>query len=143
MIKRRNELNHGRVTPEYVAGDLVLLIAPFSVDKLAPKMLGPFRVMEGVGQTAILIENVEDRRRVTVSKRNVRPFKHPGLSEAELIELAGQDKFERLVERIVAHKRERLGTFYCVKWRDDPVETWEPEYVVRDLQQLDEYLRSL
>ncbi len=141
--KRLAELNHGRVVQSYEPGDLVLLVAPFCLDKLAPKMLGPFEIIGDVGNNGLLLENLEDRKRVTVPKRNVRPFRHSGLSREEMIELAGQDKLERLVEKILEHKREKNGIYYLVKWHDDPVATWEPEYVVRDLEQLDNYLKSL
>ncbi len=56
--------------------------------------------------------------------------------------LVGRDKLEQLVEDILADKRERKGTYYLVKWLGDSTPTWEPEYVVKDLQQLDRYLLS-
>ncbi len=87
LEKRLRELNHGRRTIDHKPGDLVLFLSPFCVDKLAPKLLGPFRIVEAVGTTGLLIENLEDLKRVTVSRRSVRGFKNPNLSESELVDL--------------------------------------------------------
>ncbi len=140
--RRLTQLNHGRKGQSLDPGQLVLLIAPFCLDKLAPRLLGPFEVVGPVGSTGVLLENIEDHKRVTAPIRNVRAFHNPGLSQDELIDLAGRDKLEQLVEAILDHKRERLGTYYLVRWFGDSVPTWEPEYVVRDLAVLDDYLKQ-
>ncbi len=141
--KRLKELNHGRREVNHRPGDLVLLIAPFSVDKLAPRLLGPFEVIEPVGTTGLLLENIDDKKRVTASRRSIRGFVNRGLSREELIDLCARDKLQQLVEAIMDSKRERRGKFFLVKWFGDPTPSWEPEYVVRGLRQLDDYLQRL
>jgi hypothetical protein len=103
----------------------------FKAGKLAPKFIGPFKILECIGESAYKLEllSLYDRLHPTfhvslleeyVSKRGQEPYLY---ASGELPELADDDEEQEWeVEAIVDYKQDgrRRERKYLVKWKSWP-----------------------
>ena len=101
--------------------------------KLSEKRLGPFEVLEKVGQSAYHLKlPLSWKIHPVVHATLLSPFRENDIHgpnypspPPDLIE--GEHEYE--VEAIIAHKRQGRGHVYLVKWKGYPTSdnSWEPE----------------
>ncbi|KAF8711757.1 hypothetical protein RHS03_01652, partial [Rhizoctonia solani] len=144
MSKERMVRDKG-ITPEYKVGEKVWLDGKnvelrTNSNKLDPKQLGPFEVLEKVSSHAYCLKLPE-----TLKIHNVfyvglllkthespsQPF--PERPPPESIE--GEEEFE--VEQIIDSKQQRGKWFYLIKWKGYRPEdnSWEPEELLEHSQE--------
>jgi hypothetical protein len=125
----------------FQVGDLVLLdkrhinldfMKQVKTKKLIGKMLGPFEIMERIGNVAYKLKLPANSKahpvfHVSALKRYQKPTDGRSVPAPEPI-LVGDD-MEWEVEAILDHKDNRRGRLYLVKWKNATIEeaTWEPE----------------
>ena len=135
--------------PAFKRHDLVMLAPPSRpMDKLAPKLQGPFPVTSVQGNVISLLDTNTTRTRQVYADRLRRWKPAPGIDPAR--EAAKTHNTEYVVENIVAHRRnpDRKGKLtpakcmFQVKWQDFNETTWEPYANVHDSAALDDYLES-
>ncbi|QRW17328.1 Retrotransposable element Tf2 protein [Rhizoctonia solani] len=144
MSKERMARDKGTV-PEYSIGEKVWLDGRnvelrTNSNKLDPKRLGPFEVLEKVSSHAYRLKLPETLKihnvfyvgllsRVHVSPSQPFPERPP----PETIE--GEEEYE--VEQIIDSKRQRGKWFYLIKWKGYGPEdnSWEPEELLEHSQE--------
>ena len=135
--------------PPYKVHDMVMLKPPTRpIDKLAPKLQGPFRVTRVQGNVCDLYDSNVQRTRIVYADRLRRWHAPLGVDPAA--EAAKTHNTEYVVERVLEHKRtpgKRGKTTpskctFKIKWMDFAETTWEPYTNVKDTAALDEYLTS-
>ncbi|KAF8752650.1 hypothetical protein RHS01_07611 [Rhizoctonia solani] len=144
MSKERMTRDKGTV-PEYSIGEKVWLDGKnvelrTNSNKLDPKQLGPFEVLEKVSSHAYRLNLPETLKihdvfyvgllsRVHISPSQPFPEKPP----PETIE--GEEEYE--VEQIIDSKRQRGKWFYLIKWKGYGPEdnSWEPEELLEHSQE--------
>ncbi|QRW18646.1 Retrotransposable element Tf2 protein [Rhizoctonia solani] len=144
MSKERMTRDKGTV-PEYSIGEKVWLDGKnvelrTNSNKLDPKRLGPFEVLEKVSSHAYRLKLPETLKihdvfyvgllsRVHISPSQPFPERPP----PETIE--GEEEYE--VEQIIDSKRQRGKWFYLIKWKGYGPEdnSWEPEELLEHSQE--------
>lgn len=113
--------------------------------KLAPKYIGPFKILERIGKQAYRLALPSHFRVHDVFHVNLlEPYRlRPGYEPPTmpLPELAEEGDATYRVERIVNKRKRGRAMFYEVKWEGWPsnYNTWETYETVKDLQALDEF----
>lgn len=123
-------------------------------DKLLPKFVGPYEIIESYAETSNYKLDLPD----ALVARNIHPVFHVSLLRRYEPNDEGMFPFRRthasydfgtpdnefLVETIAGHKWEgpasRRKVLFEVKWANDDVLTWEPLKHVNRLKALDDYL---
>ena len=135
--------------PAFKLHDWVMLAPPVRpVDKLAPKLQGPYKVTQVQGNVIDLFDSNTSLTRRVYADRLRRWIAAPGVDP--LKEAAKTHNTEYIVEKIIAHRRHpgkkgKLTTSKCqfkVKWQDFTETTWERFSHVKDTAALDTYLAS-
>ena len=149
---RQNRQDNGPSTSSrnfYQAGDLVLWNPKehphsFRSSKLAPKLLGPYRVLsQNKNDVKCVHTTLHSHHTLHVSR--ITPY-FGSLPSAENISLLDASEF--VIDSISAHKGDwkRLSSLtFCVSWvgYDSNSDTWEPWRNLRDTRQLHDYLRAI
>ncbi|QRW25579.1 Retrotransposable element Tf2 protein [Rhizoctonia solani] len=144
LTKERMAGNKG-ITPEYAIGKKVWLDGKnvelrTNSNKLDPKRLGPFEVLEKISSHAYQLKLPETLRihdvfyvglLSKVHKSPSQPF--PERPPPETIK--GEEEYE--VEQIIDSKRQRGKWFYLIKWKGYGPEdnSWEPEELLEHSQE--------
>ncbi|KAF8713103.1 hypothetical protein RHS03_00686, partial [Rhizoctonia solani] len=144
MSKERMTRDKGTI-PEYSVGEKVWLDGKnvelrTNSNKLDPKQLGPFEVVEKVSSHAYCLKLPETLKIHDVfyvgllSKAHKSPSQpFPERPPPETIE--GEEEYE--VEQIIDSKRQRGKWFYLIKWKGYGPEdnSWEPEELLEHSQE--------
>ncbi|QRW17417.1 Retrotransposable element Tf2 protein [Rhizoctonia solani] len=144
LSKERMTRNQGAV-PEYLIGEKVWLDGKnvelrTNSNKLDPKRLGPFKILEKISSHAYRLELPETLKIHDVfyvgllSKSHKSPSQpFPEQPPPETIE--GEEEYE--VEQIIDSKRQRGKWFYLIKWKGYSPEdnSWEPKEVLEHSQE--------
>ncbi|QRW23694.1 Retrotransposable element Tf2 protein [Rhizoctonia solani] len=144
MSKERMTRDKGTV-PEYSIGEKVWLDGKnvelrTNSNKLDPKQLGPFEVLEKVSSHAYCLKLPETLKIHNVfyvgllSRAHISPSQpFPEKPPPETIE--GEEEYE--VEQIIDSKRQRGKWFYLIKWKGYGPEdnSWEPEELLEHSQE--------
>ncbi|QRW24341.1 Retrotransposable element Tf2 protein [Rhizoctonia solani] len=144
MSKERMTRDKGTV-PEYSIGEKVWLDGKnvelrTNSNKLDPKQLGPFEVLEKVSSHAYRLKLPETLKIHNVfyvgllSRAHISPSQpFPEKPPPETIE--GEEEYE--VEQIIDSKRQRGKWFYLIKWKGYGPEdnSWEPEELLEHSQE--------
>ncbi|QRV77164.1 Pol polyprotein/retrotransposon [Ceratobasidium sp. AG-Ba] len=119
--------------------------------KLAPKFVGPYRVLRVISEGASFEVDIPKEMRA----KGIRPVFHasllrkhvpsddrkfPGREYQQIISL-GETPNEWAVDRILSHKGKGRKAIFQLKWRSGDV-TWEPYRVVRHLEALESYFEA-
>ena len=143
---RSNESDHH---VDINVGDYVLVSYPDRPPtKLTPLYRGPMIVIDKIRDDGFLCQDIVTQTQLQVSKDRIKLFTLPATyDETDLKELAAADHEEFIVERILDMKgnpRKKKTLQFLVEWKgyDDSENTWEPWSNVRNLEALDEYIRS-
>jgi hypothetical protein len=157
-VKQTRLANNRRRAAPFVLGDLVYLstqnisLPKGRARKLAPKYIGPYRItreLEPGASFALDLPNELKRRglhnafHASLLKAHVpsddRRFPGRQLSQFSGIET---DPREWEVDRILSHSGKGKSAQFELKWKTGDV-TWEPFYVIKHLQALDEYCEAM
>ncbi|QRW17320.1 Retrotransposable element Tf2 protein [Rhizoctonia solani] len=144
LSKERMAENQGTI-PEYSVGEKVWLDGKnvelrTNSNKLDPRRLGPFKIIEKVSSHAYRLELLETLKIHNVfyvgllSKSHEAPSQpFPEQPPPETIE--GEEEYE--VEQIIDSKRQRGKWFYLIKWKGYGPEdnSWEPEELLKHSQE--------
>ncbi|KAF8694651.1 hypothetical protein RHS03_08150, partial [Rhizoctonia solani] len=144
MSKEQMTRSQG-IVPEYSVGKKVWLDGKnvelrTNSNKLDPKRLGPFRILEKISSHAYCLELPETLKIHNVfyvgllSKSHESPSQpFPEQPPPETIE--GEEEYE--VEQIIDSKRQRGKWFYLIKWKGYGPEdnSWEPEELLEHSQE--------
>ncbi|QRW25665.1 Retrotransposable element Tf2 protein [Rhizoctonia solani] len=144
LSKERMTRNQGTV-PEYSIGEKVWLDGKnvelrTNSNKLDPKRLGPFKILEKISSHAYRLELPETLKIHDVfyvgllSKSHKSPSQpFPEQPPPETIE--GEEEYE--VEQIIDSKHQRGKWFYLIKWKGYGPEdnSWEPKEVLEHSQE--------
>ncbi|QRW16712.1 Retrotransposable element Tf2 protein [Rhizoctonia solani] len=144
LSKERMTKNQGTI-PEYSVGEKVWLDGKnvelrTNSNKLDPKQLGPFKIVEKISSHAYRLELPETLKIHDVfyvgllSKTHKSPSQpFPDQPPPETIE--GEEEYE--VEQIIDSKRQRGKWFYLIKWKGYGPEdnSWEPEELLEHSQE--------
>jgi len=149
MSKRqaKNQL----VPTTYELGDFVLLLPAHDVKlrKLAPRLLGPFKVVSHRdGQVLYRVQNIVDPSDIRdVHTSRMRPFLpsqgDESVNLADLAHLAAADVDEYIVDSVLAHRgatRDKLEFLLHWKGYPDSEDSWEPLVNVLGNIELEHYL---
>jgi hypothetical protein len=151
----QTELRQARQSPapanhqnKFQAGDLILWnprenTHSFRSSKLAPKLLGPYKVLSQ-NNNDISCEHIVTNNKHTFHADRVTPYIGSTLS-AERIGLL--DREEYIIDSIIAHRGSfsRLRSLeFLVRWKgyEASSDSWEPWSELRDVEPLHDYLRS-
>jgi len=130
-------------------GDYVLLYPSHDVklNKLAPRLQGPFKVIGHPSDVVYEIQSIVDPRCVMrVHPERMSPFYLPDdIKKAELEKLAESDEPEFKVKAIIEHQGHGKRTKFLVHWDGYDNEedyTWEPYDHVKDVDKFQEYMNT-
>jgi len=149
VIDKRLETNKEPITLE--DGETVLLRPPHDrpASKLAPRLLGPYKVISKTGTNSYnirLVNAPETDEPIEVHMERLIPYTPP--TDAALNEIIAADKpDEYLVESIRNHRRAKPGNrassfHYLVKWQGYEDPTWETSAALKDNVFFKDYLIS-
>ena len=137
--------NTNRPSPQYSVGDLVLLsttnlaLPSVLTRKLAPKYIGPFKILQVINPTAYKLD-------LPAQFAKIHPVFHTSLLKAfhgvsreqrpPVFQDASTSEYE--VEQLLAHRTVRNQTQYLIQWKGYPSwdNTWEPESNLTHCQDL-------
>ncbi|KAF8749463.1 hypothetical protein RHS01_09966 [Rhizoctonia solani] len=144
MSKEQMARSQG-IVPEYSVGKKVWLDGKnielrTNSNKLDPKRLGPFRILEKISSHAYRLELPETLRIHNVfyvgllSKSHKSPSQ-PFLEQPPPETIEGEEEYE--VEQIINSKRQQGKWFYLIKWKGYSPEdnSWEPEELLEHSQE--------
>ena len=117
--------------------------------KLAPKYIGPFKVLEVFPETSNYILKLSDeleRRRIhpKFHVSLLRPFElndnllFPSHESKHFYDFGMPDNDKWLVDKIVGHRYSGKSIKFHVQWTAGN-HTWEPYLIIKDLEALDHY----
>ncbi|QRW24759.1 Retrotransposable element Tf2 protein [Rhizoctonia solani] len=144
MSKERMSRDKGTI-PEYLVGKEVWLDRKnvelrTNSNKLDPKWLGPFQVVEKISSHAYCLKLLETMKIHNVfyigllSKKNESPSQ-PFPDKPPLETIEGEEEYK--VEQIIDSKRQQGKWFYLIKWKGYSLEdnSWEPEELLKHSQE--------
>lgn len=138
--------DRGRKVLELYVGDKVMVHRDFLVmpearnrpcDKLRPRWYGPFTVTAQITTNAFKLDLPHQLKCHPVFNITALKKYHQSDFEGRYTDppppITDLDGFERyIVEKILAHRRNRRGLQFLVKWVGYPDATWEPEAFLKN-----------
>ncbi|GKT14016.1 DDE-type integrase/transposase/recombinase, partial [Aduncisulcus paluster] len=146
IIQRRIIEKREGDEPEVAIGSYVLKKRVIPEGKLYVDLMGPYVVVEKLGDRLYLLRsivNIEEEEKVHVN--DIMPFQEdPTRSLEEMRALAARDYGWTLISEILEHKREQGKLFLKVRWKgwSKTSETWQAYEELKGLAKVKEYIKK-
>jgi hypothetical protein len=115
-------------------GDYVLISKTVSKDKLNPKWIGPYQIIDTISEHVFQVKNLLDNSVLEAHSSRIIFYSDSKLNVDANIKnyLINQQAEVYEVENILADRYTNEGKELLVAWKGFEEPSWEPEYVIQE-----------